>query len=138
MAKITLIKQLNNTFKLAYDSDYETAKKIKVGQEYEYEFKRPRNYRFHRKYFALLNMVFQNQERYNNTDDLRKDLTIASGYYTTRFNFEGVEVYEAKSISFASMDEIEFNEFYNACIDTIVKHFHWDRNDIIQNIEQFF
>jgi len=57
--KITLIKQLNNTFKIAYDSDYETTKKIKVGEPYEFEFKNVRNLKFHKKFFALMNMVFQ-------------------------------------------------------------------------------
>ena len=60
--KLTLIKQLNNTFKLAYDSDYDKAKKIKVGEAYECEIKQSRNIKFHRKYFALINMVYDNQE----------------------------------------------------------------------------
>jgi hypothetical protein len=136
--KITLIKQLNNTFKIAYNSDYETAKKIPVNDPIEYEFKKVRNYKFHKKFFALLNLVFENQEQYNNFEHLRKDLIISAGYYDLRFNIEGVEIQEAKSISFAQMDENEFSELYNRIIDVVVKWLGIDKQDIIDNIEQYF
>lgn len=136
--KITLCKQLNNTFKVAYDSDYEKLKKIKINEPFEFEYKNSRNIKFHRLYFSLLNMVFQNQEMYNNIDHLRRDLTIESGYYDLRVNIHGEEVKEPKSISFASMSQEEFSEYYNAVLDTIVKYFHFDKEDIKNNIEQFY
>lgn len=136
--KISLIKTLSGSFKPAYDSDYEFAKKIKLGEPYEFEFKKPRNYLFHKKFFALINLVYQNQELYNNIDHLRKDLTIASGYYETRYNFEGVEILEPQSISFSSMDEFTFNEYYSAVVDTIVKHFHFDKEELINEVSQYF
>lgn len=136
--KITLIKQLNNSFKVAFDSDYDKLKKIKHGEPYEFEYKHVRNPKFHRKFFALMNMVFQNQERYTNLDHLRRDLTVESGYYDLRVDIHGCEVKEPKSISFASMDETDFNEYYNAVTDTIVKYFHFDKQDIIDNLEQYF
>lgn len=138
MAKITLVKQLNNTFKIAFDSDYEKLKKIKVNEPYEFEYKNSRNIRFHRKAFALFNMVFDNQEIYRNIDDLRYDLTVEAGYFELRVNIHGEEVKKAKSISFASMDETEFNEYYSAILDTIVKYFHFDKQDIIDNVSQYF
>lgn len=136
--KITLIKEMNNSFAIAYPSDYEKARKIKVGEPYEFEYKNVRNAKFHRLYFSLLNMVFQNQEIYNNIDHLRRDLTIESGYYDLRSNIHGEEIKEPKSISFSSMDQTEFSEYYNAVLDTIVKYFHFDKQDIINNIEQYF
>lgn len=136
--KISLVKTLSGVFKLAFDSDFENAKKIPVNEPFEIEYKKVRNYKFHKKFFALINMVYQNQERYNNIDELREHLTIASGYFNISYDLDGVEQKKVKSISFASMDEIEFNEFYNAVIDTIIKYFHFDRQDIIDNIEQYF
>ena len=47
--KISIIKQLNNQFIVAYTSDYEKIKKIKVGDVLECEIKKPRNYNFHKK-----------------------------------------------------------------------------------------
>ena len=136
--EITLIKTLNGSFKPAYDSDYEKEKKINLNEPLIYSYSKPRNYRFHKKFFALVNMVFDNQEQYTNIEHLRKDLTIESGFYDTRYDLHGNQVLEAKSISFASMDEIEFNELYNRFVDTVIKYFKFDREDISENIQQYF
>ncbi|QQV90515.1 NinB/ Orf homologous recombination mediator [Polaribacter phage Freya_1] len=136
--KITLVKNLNNTFSIAYNSDYEKSKKLKAGVHFECEIKKKRNYEFHKKYFALINMLFDNQERYNNVDDLREDLTIEAGFYTKRENIKGESIKKADSVSFASMDEFKFNELYNKTLDVIVKYFNFNKQDIIDNVEQYF
>ncbi len=136
--KFTIIKQFNNTFKVAYDSDYDKMKRIKVGDFLECEIRKPRNYKFHKKFFALMNMIFQNQERYNNIDDLREDLTIEAGYYVKRENMQGETIKKAKSISFSKMDEHEFNDYYSKVLDCIVLHFNFDKQLIIQNVQQYF
>jgi hypothetical protein len=135
--QITLIKTLNG-FKLAYNSDHELAKKIPLNEPIVYEWKKTRNLKFHKKFFALLNLVFENQEQYNNLDHLRKDLTISAGYYDLRLNIEGLEIREAKSISFAKMSDTEFSDYYNRIIDVVVKWLGIDKEDIIQNINQYF
>lgn len=135
--KILLVRTLSG-FKTAYDSDFELSKKIKLNEIYEYEFKQTRNIKFHRKFFALINMVFQNQEQYTNIEHLRKDLIFESGNYDLRHDLNGVEIREAKSISFAQMDEIQFSELYNSVIDVIVKYFNFEKQDIIDNVEQYY
>ena len=60
--ELTLIKQFDNSFKLAYDSDFEKAKKIKPLKEVKCKITQPRNIKFHRKFFALINLVYDNQE----------------------------------------------------------------------------
>ena len=136
--KITIVKNLNNTFSIAYNSDYEQAKKLKAGVEYQCEIKRPRNYNFHKKYFSLIQMLFENQERYINIDHLRKDLTIEAGFYTTRKDIHGNDIKEADSISFASMKQEDFDELYSKTLDVIVTHFNFDKQDILNNVEQFY
>jgi len=135
--KITLIKTLNG-FKIAYNSDYEEAKKIPLNKPIEYEYKNKRNYEFHKKYFALLNMVFENQEQYSNIDHLRRYLTIDAGFYDVTTNLQGIETKEPKSISFTNMDETEFNEYYNRVIDVIVKWLGIEKQDVLDNIDQYF
>ena len=93
---------------------------------------------FHKKFFALVELVYQNQEAYSNKDDLREDLTIDAGFYRVTTNLQGNEVKKAQSISFAQMDEIEFNEFYNRFIDAVVKWLKIDKQDLIDNITQYF
>ena len=136
--KLTLLKNLNNTFSIAYNSDYDKAKKMKAGTLYECDVKKKRNYMFHKKYFALINMVFDNQEIYSNIDHLREGITIEAGYYDYVLNFHGEHDKKVQSINFSSMDEFEFNELYSATIDVIIKYFHFKKDDILENIEQYF
>ena len=136
--KINIVRQLNNTFKIAYDSDFEKLRNIKVGVPYEVEIKNKRNAKFHRKFFALINLVFQNQDKYDVIDELRKDLTIASGFYTQHETFTGQIRTEANSIAFQNMDEIEFSELYNKFLDTIEKYFDFDKESVNENIKDFY
>lgn len=135
--KIILVKQGNGDFRPAYASDYESAKKIAVGELMEYETKKPRNLAFHKKCFALFNMVFDNQEDFNNIDHLRKYLTMKAGYYEKINTPTGV-IYEAQSLSFASMSQDTFDKFYSDLLDTIVKLYGMDREDILDNVLEFY
>lgn len=136
--KVFLVKQLNNTLKVAYNSDYDKIKKLKPEEIYQCEIKQPRNLKFHRKFFSLINMLFENQERYNNPERLRKDLIIEAGYYDEWVDLNGEVRQEAKSISFASMTEEDFGNLYSSVIDVIVQHFNFNKQDIIDNVEQYY
>ena len=83
-------------------------------------------------------MVYENQERYSNSDRLRKDLIIEAGFYDEWTDLQGVVQREAKSISFGSMKEDEFQDLYSRVIDVIVQYFHFEKQLIIDNVEQFF
>ena len=135
--QITLIKTLSG-FKLAYNSDYETAKKIPLNEPITYEWRKPRNYEFNKKFFALLNLVYENQDQFNNIERMRKQLTIKAGFYDTFFDIDGVEQKEALSISFAKMDEAEFSDLYSRFIDVVYNWLGIDKQDILDNIEQYF
>jgi len=132
---------VKNTFRglvPMYDTDLDNKKKLKIDQEYLVTVKMPRNIKFHRKMFALYNLVFQNQEQYKVLDDLRRDITIEAGFYRERTNINGEVIKEAESISFANMDDDVFSQLYNRSLDVIVKYFHFDRQSMIDEIEQFF
>lgn len=136
--KVILVKQLNNSLKVAYNSDYDKIKKLKLGEEYQCEIKQPRNLKFHRKFFALINLLFQNQELYVSSDRLRKDLLIAAGFYQDWIDLNNEKQREAKSISFAKMKQEEFDQMYTKVIDVIVHHFNFNKQDIIDNVEQYY
>ena len=138
MKEIHLVKQLNGSLLPAYDSDKEMLSSIKAGEIYKYKFSKPRNVKFHRKFFALINLVYHNQEHYTSANHLRYDLTIESGYYELRVNkFTGEEIKVAKSIAFASMDEVEFSKLYGSFLTTVVRVFGWDGKDIEENMVNF-
>ncbi len=136
--KICLVKGLDNKFSLAYESDYEISKKLKAGEQYFFEVKKSRNIKFHRKFFALLKLVFDNQEMYHNIEDLRHDLTVAAGYYIEGVNIHGEIVKRAKSISFAKMSELEFSEYYDSIIKQVTLYFKITSEQVTENINRYF
>ena len=137
--KITLIKSLNNTFKICYDSDYEKAKKIKVNEPYEYEFKNVRNLGHHRKYFALLNLVVNNTEKFKDVNHLRMILAIECGHYEELINpLSGEITIVPKSISFSSMGQDEFSELYSKSLYYCCKVLGVEKCEIIDEINQHF
>jgi len=88
---------------------YETLKR----GEYIVEIKEERNPRFHRLAFALIKAMFDNQERFTNFEDFRRELKIMTGSYEDYIRHNGDVVLIPKSWSFAVMDDIEFHEIYN-------------------------
>lgn len=52
---------LQNKIVPLYDSDYEVLKKLKKNTPLAFEIKQERNYKFLKKFFALLNLVYENQ-----------------------------------------------------------------------------
>lgn len=102
-----------------YNSGYDDYQKLRIGWEGEVTFTQKRNYKFHKKFMALINMAYQNQEKFNNVTHYRRYLTCKAGFYTAYETDKGTFV-EADSISFASMDEIEFSELYSKLLDVVI------------------
>ena len=122
-----------------YDSDFENYSKIAMGEVFEIDYKKPRNYKFHRKFFSLIKLAYENQSDYFNLNDLRRDLTITAGYYDEVVNRVTGEVYKMpKSISFSAMDETEFSELYEAVKDVIVRWIGITSETIENEIAQYY
>lgn len=114
-----------------YNSDAESLKdcKLKEGETYEVEIRKPRNYEFHKKYFALINLCFDNQEQFEELNDLRAYLTCKAGYYKEIDTGKGKMILPL-SISFSKMDEIEFDKLYHKTIDAICKFIDVEEKEI--------
>lgn len=130
--------------------DQDQCDKLRAGSEYKINATKARNPDHHRKGFALINLIFNSQERYETMEDLLTELKLKSGWYrehvTTSKNpilvsmrkwsgelptMIGMRleqflmqleeqsniVYVPKSISFADMDQLEFEAFYERLID---------------------
>ncbi len=97
--------------------------KIKLGADVMVEVKRPRNPLHHRKLFALAKIVADNSDVWPSTEAAITALKLATGHVET-FAVPGGKVYEIpRSISFASMDQTAFDQFYDACVKVIVERF---------------
>ena len=136
--KLLVIKTPRGILPL-YDSDYENYAKIPMNEEFEIEYTKKRNLKFHKKYFALMKLAFENQSDYRSLNDMRRDIAIVSGFYDEVVNKISGDVLKiAKSISFANCDENEFNEIYNASKNVISKWIGIDNETIENEIMQYF
>lgn len=96
---------------------------IGKGELVKVKISRPRNAGHHRKFFALLNLVFENQEHYPTLDHMLVALKVALGHCDTVILKNGQTAFIPRSISFAKMDQTEFEAFWDKACQIITKHF---------------
>jgi len=104
------------------------------GEMVQVEFIVPRNPKFHRKFFALLQVGYDAWEPgrkhkthkgmpvAKNFEQFREDITILAGFYEQTFDLQGRMTLRAKSISFANMEDPEFEQLYSAVADVLLQH----------------
>lgn len=128
-----------------YDEDFEEKKKLKIGEIYRAEIKRPRNLAFHRKYFALIKCAWEyanerTTEHFKCIDNFRKTVEIAAGHCEVCYSIERKEWIEIpKSIAFRSMTEDEFTELYERVKDVLYRYFlkHVSIEEFEENLINF-
>ena len=125
-----MMKTLTGWLPADADSE-EWHKKKKLGSVCRFKTTEIRNYRFLKKFFALLNLGFEYWTPgviscdygvpEKNFERFRKDVTILAGYYHTVIRLDGTVRIEADSISFAKMDDDTFSKLYGSVLDVLVK-----------------
>ena len=127
--KINLVVT-SDGFKPASDEDYELKRTIKNGTVCECVIKEYRNYRFLKKYFALINCAWeylseaQQQFFHDNKDSFRKTVEISAGNCEPVYNRTRNEWLDVpKSISFDKMQESEFSQMYERVKDVLYNLF---------------
>jgi hypothetical protein len=129
MTELILTKTPSGTLAPCDPQAAEYISNLKLGAHVKAKCVKARNPKFHRKAFALLNLAFESWEPAEVThkgerisksfDRFRKDITILAGYYDVVVNLRGEVRYDAKSLSFSSMDDDEFGAVYNAILDVV-------------------
>ncbi|MBM7070894.1 DUF1367 family protein [Shewanella sp. 202IG2-18] len=135
MAELALVKSAGGLLLPLSANDEEMIReKVKLGEVIKCEFKRSRNPKFHRKFFALLNLGFEYFEPQpveyrgqqvtpeKNFDEFRKWVTVQAGYFEIVGYPDGTVRLRAKSISFANMEDIEFGELYQKVITVLMSN----------------
>ena len=129
-----------------HDSDLDLKKRLRVGSVVRCRVSNPRNYEHHKKFFALVRLTFDNLplplvEKWNirNEYDMLRRFKRDLGYFTNTINEYGEHEIEYLSISFAAMEQYEFEQFYNQCIDLVLFKYikGIDKQDLITEIENF-
>lgn len=113
MARLFL-KRTEAGFEPADEPSRDMWRKYKVGEAYRADVVKPRSYKHHCLCMALLNLTFENQERYDSFDEFRKAVAYAAGHTRSFTAIDGEIVTEADSLSYERLDEIEFTKVFGA------------------------
>ena len=188
MAEMILIRRGDALYP-AEQSDLEALRKLKIGVALKGDVKQPRNYHFHKKLFALLNLAFEywrpdslisdveratvdklcqfmqsqgvsaesltelsgaflmhlNNHRQNipaerSFDCFREYVTIKAGYFDTVITPSGLKRI-ARSISYASMDDTAFAEYYrqilNVCWQLCLHSVYQNKEQLAEQLLMF-
>lgn len=173
----------------ADQSDLDTVRKMKVNAPLKADVKQPRNYQFHKKLFALLNLAFdywqptslisdvesttvdklgqfmqrqglsgdavialcseflmhlnnhrQTVSAERSFDCFREYVTIRAGYFDTVITPSGLKRV-AKSISYSSMDELTFADYYkqilNVCWQLCLHQVYQNKEQLAEQLLSF-
>jgi len=119
-----------------YDSDYEEKHKLKIGEVYYCDIKKPRNYEFLKKFFALIRLGTENSPLNMPQEAYRAYVTMKAGYAEVYETERGMMVLP-KSISFSNMGEDEFDKLYFGVLNVIAKDIGTDKETILEEITNF-
>lgn len=149
MAEFNLIKTRYG-FEAADDAEFESLKRYPVGALLTADIKLPRKWEYHKKMFSFFGFCFeywcgsQGKTEFMTSKaqqkEFRNNLTILAGYYEQVFDVKGGMHLRAKSLSFANMDQEEFEECANAMINAALKHIFLGSADenIINRLYSYF
>lgn len=123
--KLFVIKD-QNSLKPADERSDDYLKKIKQGQWFSIDIRKPRNLQHHRKFWALMNLISENLD--NVTPEILCDvIKIRTGHAKIVKTKKG-EIAVPLSLNFSKMDQIAFDDFYDKAVKIIVE-------DILENIK---
>lgn len=94
--------------------------KTRLGATVELKARRPRNPQHHRKLFALLGLVADNNEQFRGPEDVLVAIKAATGHGRW-LKLEGAtrEVFMPESIAFDAMSQDEFEPFYEQAVAAV-------------------
>lgn len=113
--------------------DHDALRRFKLGDIAKADVVNPRNLKFFKKWWALIEVAFglweevcpqltyRGQAVRPNMERFRKDVTILAGFGSPVVNLKGEVRIEADSIAFGSMTEENFEKLYSATLDVILE-----------------
>jgi hypothetical protein len=126
------LRRIQEGYVPADEEAWAAFKRQKLGTVLHGEFKQERNYKFLRKWFALVQIAYdawtefcepieyKGQPVRPDFDRFRRDLTILAGFYRPVFNVKGEVRLEAESIAFGKMTEERFLALFDATISAVL------------------
>jgi len=114
--KVWLERRFDGTIVPSTEMDEQRLKKIKANTGFCATIKEIRNYENHKRFRKFVAVILENQEKYVNEEDLIVELKIRAGHYREHIKHNGEIVYIPKSLSFDSIDEHDFRDFFKKAI----------------------
>jgi hypothetical protein len=112
------LKKTLSGFEPADDHARALHRRYKLGETYRAEIVKPRSYRHHCLCLALLNLTFDNQDRYEDFDSFRKAVAIAAGHVDELITLQGEVLHVPKSISYDAIpDDVTFGRVMSKMMD---------------------
>lgn len=148
MATVIHLRKLYDKLVPVDSGQLELLEQLQPNAEYKATFTRPRNARFHRKWFALAKVAFEAWDAptveykgivvQKNFDRFRKDLTVMAGFAEPVFNVKGELRLEPLSLRFDQMSEEDFSLLYNKTIDVVLGKIlsNYTRKDLDYQVER--
>lgn len=121
------------------DLDKEKSVKIGQGEWVECTYSKKRNYEFHKKFFALLNIGFENQDKEKNFALYRAKVMIVIGCCDVIFLENGQANFIPWSISFDAIpDDNEFEVIYNKAVEHIASKLSLTNEELAIEVASHF
>lgn len=110
--------------------------KLKIGEEIEVKPNKTRNLQHHKKFFVLVKLLFDNQDKFDTIEDFRAVFTMRCGYYRAIETEKGT-VHLPTSIKFSKMDQTAFDEFYDKAVTVACDTIGADKQELLKELSEF-
>ena len=107
-----------------------------LGKEVSARVYIPRNLKFHKKFFAMLKTSLDMADVEMNDEQWRTWVTVGAGWCDYQKHGDKA-VAVPRSISFAAMDESEFERLYNDCLNFICANYVDESPESLDQMLQF-
>lgn len=131
-----LMKRKDGAYSPMDDNDYQASAKLAPGSVVKATV--PRNYKFHKKAFALLQLGFDNQDKFESFEIYRKYQTILAGYFDEVPSKDGEAIPIPKSLAYDAMSAEDFEKWFNATLELIAKQMDTASEKVKAEIESFY
>lgn len=106
------------------DAESEEALRKTIGKVVVVKAQKARSPEQHRMFFAVMRVVFDNQEQFKTLNDLKEATLIELGYSELRETFNGERYRVAQSIAFHKMKHDDFTKLFDAALNLWSRHFN--------------
>ena len=131
-----LVKLQSGNYSPYDTSDHDESGKVITGDVVKAT--KTRNYQFHKKAFALLNLGHQNQDKYELFEVYRKVITIRAGYYDEAPTKDGEVYYIPKSLSYENMGTDRFDKWFQDVLTIIASDLDTAPEKIKKELVNFY